>query len=151
MFVSGFKMLMCLAVVFLMMIFTKVPITWHMLLIIPILIDLFVFTFACCTFLSHFGVFVEDLANVVNIVLRFLFYFTGIFYSIKTKFPAPYNTLVLRFYPVAKLIDLARESCLYANNINIIYLVALFVVSLFFAILGIKLIYKNENTYVKMI
>lgn len=151
MFVSGFKMLMCLIVVFIMMLITGVPITWRFIILIPILIDLYVFTFACCTFLSHFGVFIEDLANVVNIILKFLFYFTGIFYSIKTKFPVPYNTLVLRFYPIAKLIDYARESCLYGNNINFLYLIILFVVSILVSILGIKLIYKNENTYVKMI
>lgn len=151
MMVSGFKMFMCLGVVLAMMIFTGVQFSWYILLIIPILIDLFLFTFAMCTFLSHFGVFVEDLSNVVNIVLRFLFYFTGIFYSIKTKFPAPYNQIVLRCYPVAKLVDYARETCLYGNNINFFYLIALFVVSLVLALIGIHIIYKNENTYVKMI
>jgi ABC-type polysaccharide/polyol phosphate export permease len=151
MYVSGFKMLMCLIVTFIMMIVTKVPITWHIIYLIPILIDLFIVTFACCTFLSHFGVFIEDLSNVINIVLRFLFYFTGIFYSIKTKFPMPYSKIVLRCYPIAKLIDYARETCLYGNNVNIMYLIALFVISLIIAIIGIRVIYKNENTYVKMI
>ena len=151
MFVNGFKMLMCLAVVFVMMLIFRIPFTFKILYIIPILIDLFLLTFAICTFLSHFGVFVEDLSNVINILLKLLFYFTGIFYSIKTKFPIPYNTILLRIYPIAKLIDYTRESCLYGNNINILYLISLFLFSLIVAIIGIKIIYKNENTYVKMI
>lgn len=151
MFVSGFKMLMCLLVTLLMMIFTGVPFSWRMIFLIPILIDLYLVTFAVCTFLSHFGVFVEDLSNVINIVLRFLFYFTGIFYSIKDKFPEPYNNIVLRCYPIAKLIAYSRDICLYDTNINLLYLAVLFIVSLAVSVLGMCYIYKNENTYVKMI
>lgn len=150
-FVSGFKMLMCLIVSFAMMLIIGIPITWRIIYLIPILIDLYVFTFALCTFLSHFGVFVEDLSNVINIILKFLFYFTGIFYSIRTKFPEPYNNIILRCYPVAKLIDFTRSACLYNQEINLMYLIALFICSIIIAILGIKFIYKNENSYVKMI
>ena len=151
MFVSGFKMLMCLLVTFLMMLFSGVAITWRILLLIPILIDLYLVTFAVCTFLAHFGVFVEDLANVINIVLRFLFYFSGVFYSIKDKVPEQYSRIILRGYPIAKLIDYARDICIYGKNINLWYLAALFIVSLFISVMGMLFIYKNENTYVKMI
>lgn len=150
-FVSGFKMLMCITVIFIMMGFTGIQFTWRIIFLIPILIDLYLFTFAICTFLSHFGVFVEDLSNVVNIVLKFLFYFTGIFYSIQDKFPSPYASAVLRIYPVAKLISFARDACIYGRSSNYVYLVMLFAVSLVFAVLGIKYIYKNENSYVKLI
>lgn len=149
--VNGFKMLMCLIVTFAMMIIYKIPFTWHIILLIPIFIALFLFTFSICTYLTHLGVFVEDLSNVVNIILRLLFYFTGVFYSIKTKFPEPYGKIVLRFYPVSKLIDYTREVLLYANNINFLYLLALMLGSIVLSIIGIYIIYKNENTYVKMI
>jgi ABC-type polysaccharide/polyol phosphate export permease len=101
--------------------------------------------------MEHIGVFVEDLSNVMNIVLKLLFYFTGVFYSIKTKFPSPYNKWLLRCYPVAKLIDMARDSMLYGNNINWLFLLVILLVSTIIASIGIRIIYKNENTYVKMI
>lgn len=151
MLVNGFKMLMCLIVVFIMMIIYKIPITINILFIVPILIDLFLFTFAICTFLTHFGVFIEDLTNVINIVLKLLFYFTGVFYSIKTKFPQPYNELLLTFYPIANLIDAMRECCLYGNSVNVMYLIILSIISLLLALLGVHIIYKNENSYVKSI
>lgn len=150
-FVGGFKMLMCLAAMIIMMLITGIPVTWRILAIIPIIADLYIFTFAVCTFMMHFGVFVEDLQNVMNIVLRFLFYFTGVFYSIRDKLPAGYSAVLLRCYPVAKLIDMARDACIYGKNINILYLIVLFLSSSVLALAGIYIVYRNENTYVKMI
>ena len=151
MLVNGFKLLMCLLVIFIMMFVYKVPLTIYALSLIPILIVLFVFTFSVCTYMSHIGVFVEDLANVTNIILKLLFQFTGIFYSIRTRFPAPYNIILLKVYPVAGLIDMAREALLYGNSINWALLLIVFAISIILASIGIKIIYKNENTYVKMI
>ena len=73
-YVNGFKMLVSFAIVFGMILVWGVPITWKFLFIIPILLTLFVITFGVCTFLLHFGVYVDDLANVLNIFLRMMFY-----------------------------------------------------------------------------
>lgn len=151
MMVSGFKLFMCLLVTFIMMLIYKVPITWNILYLIPILLVLFVFTFSICTYMEHIGVFIEDLSNVMNIALKLLFYFTGVFYSIKTKFPEPYNMLLLKLYPIASLIDMARECVLYGNGINLFLLFIILLVSVILSAIGIHIIYKNENTYVKMI
>lgn len=150
-FVSGFKMLMCLVVVFVMIIATGIPLTWNILFMLPILVDFYIVTFAICMFLSHFGVFVEDLSNVINIVLKFLFYFTGIFYSIKDKFPPKYADLTLNVYPVANLINNARDACMYGKGADIWYLVILFFISSAAAIAGVTLVYKNENSYIKLV
>lgn len=150
-FVNGFKMFMCILVIFIMMAVTGVPFRWTIIFLIPILIDLYVFTFAICTFLSHFGVFVEDLSNIINIILKFLFYFTGIFYSIQDKFPKQYASIVLRTYPVSKLITEARNVCIYGRVPNVAYLVILFIVSCIISVCGIMMIYRNENSYVKLI
>ena len=151
MFVSLFKMLMCLVVVFIMMIVNGVPITWRALYLIPLIIDYFVFTFALALFFEHFGVFVEDLKKIVNIVLRFLFYFSGIVYNVMEKFPAPYNELVLTYYPVSRIIYDARQVLLYNQDISLLYMLILLVISCAVSFLGMQLIYHNENGYVKMI
>lgn len=52
---------------------------------LPIMALLVVITFACSTIMLHFGVFVEDLLNVITIVLQLGFYISGIFYSIENK------------------------------------------------------------------
>lgn len=150
-FINGFKMLMSFLVLFIMMIIEGVPFTWRFLLLIPILIDLFLFTFSVSLFLTHFGVFVEDLRPLTNIALRFLFFFTGIFYDVMDRFPKPYGAYVLRGYPVAKLLDMARSVMIYGKWINCTYLWLLAAICIVVSYLGIQLVYKYENTYMKVI
>lgn len=151
MMVNSFKMLIALGISALMMIIEQVPISINIFYVIPILVVVELFTFGCCTFLLHFGVFIEDLSNIINIGLRFLFYFTGIFYSIANKFPAPYNAILLKIYPIAGLIDMFRNCAIYCLPIGRKLLLVWFIVSLVLCYLGIRCIKKNENTYVKVI
>ena len=85
MMVNAFKMLISFAIVAAMMIVWRVTPDIRILYALPNLAVLFVLSFGCATFLLHFGVFVEDLSNVIQIVLRLLFYITGIFYSVSTR------------------------------------------------------------------
>ena len=86
--VNSFKMMISFGIVILMMIFYRVPLTFKVIYTIPTLLLLLLFTFACSIWLLHYGVFVEDLSNVVMIALRMLFYLTGIFYNVGTRIPA---------------------------------------------------------------
>ena len=75
--VNGFKMCISLLIILAMMLVFRVPVTWNVLYFIPILMTLIVIVFGFSCFLLQYGVFVEDLSNVLNIVLRFLFYLTS--------------------------------------------------------------------------
>lgn len=92
--VNGFKMCISLLIILAMMLVFRVPVTWNVLYFIPILMTLIVIVFGFSCFLLHYGVFVEDLSNVLNIVLRFLFYLTGVFWNIMDRLPAPYNDYI---------------------------------------------------------
>ncbi len=155
MYVNGFKMFIGLILLFIMIIATGVPFTWYMLWLIPIIITEFVVTFAVCTFLLHFGVYVDDLANVTNIVLRMLFYLTGVFYDLEQKVTATMGAraalIIGHANPMASFIISARNVLLYAANPNVKFLAIWFVIGMVFSVLGIKLIYRNENSYVKVI
>ena len=132
------------------MAFYRVPLSLTMLQMIPILIVMFLLTFGICVIFSHFGVFVEDLANVVNIALKLLFYFSGIFYSVATRIPAPYGKILAKINPVAFAIEQARGALLYEKSMNWIILGIWFVIAVMLCVIGIKTIYKNENNYVKV-
>lgn len=151
MMVNMFKMFICLGISFAMMIIGGVDISINILYAIPIIIVSILFTFGISTYLMHFGVFIDDLANIINIVLKFAFYFTGIFYSISTRFPSPYKEMLLKFYPLATLINMLRDCLLYKKGIDVVLLLILFIVSIIISLIGIKLIKKSENTYVKVI
>ena len=73
------------------MIIFKVPVTINFLWFLPILLILYLITFGISCILLHYGIFVEDLANVTSLALRLVFYMSGIFYNLATKVPEPFN------------------------------------------------------------
>ena len=73
-FVYLFKMMISFALVFVLMIFFGVPFTTKIFYVIPITIVLYIVSFGIASILLHFGIFVEDLFNVTNIVLKLVFY-----------------------------------------------------------------------------
>ena len=61
--VNAFKMMISFGIVGIMMFFYHVPASCNIIFFVPILLVLGLFTFGCGTFLLHYGVYVEDLAN----------------------------------------------------------------------------------------
>ena len=151
MMVNAFKMLICLGIVLIMLVFYQVPVDGHIVFSLPVLGVTILFTFGCCCILLHLGVFIEDMANVINIVLRFVFYLTGIFYNIEASLPEQYARLLLTFNPVALFIDCMRKTVMYCSSPNWKTLGIWSAVSLVLAVFGVWNIYRNENTYVKVI
>ncbi len=148
--VNGFKMLVSFSIVVAMMLVFRVPITWNVLFVIPAFLTLFVFTFGCSCFLMHYGVYVNDLSNVVIIITRMLFYLTGIFYNLETRI-AEYGVLLNRYNPVAFLLSSVRKCLIYSATPDIRFLLLWFAVGLLIAVAGVRKIYKEENSYVKAI
>ncbi len=149
--VNGFKMLISLGIVAIMMIVYRVPVGLNTLYFFPILLVLMLLTFGICTHILHYGVFIDDLSNVVSIVLKFLFYLTGIFFDVETRIPDPYNVFLAKFNPFAFLISSARNALLYNRAPDLLLTLLWFVIALILIVTGIRKIYKNENSYVKVI
>ena len=148
--VNGFKMLISFGVVAVLMIFYKIPLSWNMVYFVPILLILGLFTFGCACFLMHYGVYVEDLSNVLNVVLRFVFYATGIFYNVATRIPEC-GELLSKINPMAFLMSAMRQSLLFDQTPDLGILAAWLAVSVLLTLAGVRKIYKEENSYVKAI
>lgn len=149
--VNGFKMLVSFVLVAIFMVIYKVPITWNILWFLPILITVIVFTFGVCTIMMHVGVFIEDMSNVVTIVLRLVFYLTGVFYDLSTRVTnVVYRTILLDLNPLANFIYNMRNVLIYSSSPVGMWTLIWFIVGLLLCILGINVIYKYENTYVKV-
>lgn len=147
---NGFKMLVAFTLVVVMMLFYHVPISWKILCILPVFVTLVTVTFGISTFMLHLGVFVEDLSNVINVGLKLVFYLSGVFYSISNRVPAPYGSLLLKLNPVALIMDSLRRCMIYNSMPHWDALLVWFVIGAVLSILGIKTIYKYENSYVKV-
>lgn len=151
MFVNAFKMLLSFIIIFVMMLVYRVPAGLSVFYALPSLIILFVFTYGVACFLMHYGVYVEDLAYIVTILMSMLMYFTGIFYSIENRMPEPFGHILSLYNPVACLITVMRNALLYGKNSSPMVLGVWFLASVLIAATGTQLIYKNENSYVKVI
>ncbi len=149
--VNGFKMCISLLIVVGMLLFYRVPLTYNVIYAIPILITLILVVFGMGCFLMHYGVFIEDLYNVVHIGLRLVFYMTGIFWNITTRLPAPYGELICKLNPIAFLLSSMRDCLIYGSTPHRKLLLLWFFIGLALSALGIRKIYKNENSYVKVI
>lgn len=152
--IFGIKMFVSCALTVLFMIFYQVPITWKALWVIPLWLLLFMITFACTTIITHFGVFVEDLMNVLTVALQLGFYISGIFYSIETRI-LPKNELIgkllIHCNPIALIMTDMRKVLLYDGEPHYISLAIWAVISIIISAIGVRTIYKHENTYVKVI
>ncbi len=148
---EGFKMCIAFSLVIFMIPIFHVPITWRVVFAIPIFIVVLVLTYAVSALSLNIGVFFDDLANIITVLLRLVFYMSGIFYDINKRVPAPYNKLLLNCNPMGFLIHSMRKCVLYETVPNLKLMAFWFVVALVLAVIGTKLIIKHENSYVKMI
>ncbi len=94
-FVSFFKMLISLLLVVFMLFLYKVDISLYVFNFIPILVVLVILTFGVSSILLHFGVFVDDLSNLVSVGLKLVFYLSGIFYLVSKRIPETLQVLLL--------------------------------------------------------
>lgn len=151
MLVNGFKMMVSFLIVVIMMIFLHVPVSANVFYVIPVFMVFILFTFGMGSILIHFGVYVNDLSYIVGIMLSMLMYFTGIFYSVGKRIPQPFGELVEQFNPVAYFTSSVRNALLYCQSPRIDLLVMWAIVSVILLAIGVYVIYRNENGYVKVI
>ena len=78
-----------------MMIVYKVPISLNVLWLIPVMITMFLLTFGSSCLYAHFGVFVEDLKTLMNVVMRVVFYMSGVFYTLVPECVSDFLKVIL--------------------------------------------------------
>lgn len=149
-YVNFIKFLISFILLAFMTIFFKINITVNILYIIPLIAMLCLLSFALSTILAHFGVFIEDSANIVQIILRLVFYLSGIFYSIVDRLPETLCKIMMRINPVAYIIEEFRNVFMYGKGINFELFSYWIIIIVIIAIISIKLIHKYENSYAKV-
>lgn len=151
MILNGVKLLISFSILLVMMFFYKVPFTLKIFYLAPVYVVYAIFTFGLSSILLHFGVFIDDLAYAISILLRFLFYISGVFYSIDKRFPAMQALFMKNCNPVATVMDMMHNALLYGMRPSFAKLGIWLVISLLLCIFGIRKIYKYENSYIKVI
>ncbi|MBQ6583221.1 MAG: ABC transporter permease [Mogibacterium sp.] len=146
-----FKMGISVCITFVLMFFQRVPLSWHIIFIIPIIIELYLLSFGIGTILMNLGVTLNDLGNLVNIALRMVFYLSGVFYNISERLDGTLAKILLRCNPVAMLMNEMRRVMLMNKLPSFKWLGIWLVISLALCAIGVRMIHKNENSYAKVI
>lgn len=153
-----FKMAISFCICLLMMLVTGVEFNIYMLFIIPIVIIAYILAFGIGMILMHFGVTLNDLANLTTIGLKMLFYLSGVFYNIKKTFGNSaifgkkiIDDILLYGNPIAFCMQQTRDVTLSNMFPNFMFLGIWGLVGILLCMIGIHLIHKNENSYAKVI
>ena len=151
MFLNFFKLVFSLSILVIMLLFFRVHIGINILWIIPAYALMIMLSFGVGMIFLHYGVYVDDLAYAVNILLTMLMFLSGIFYNVFTTLPEPLNILMMTINPMAIFIDVMRNALLYNMIVDLPLLGIWLVAALLFCYIGIHIVYKYENSYVKIV
>ncbi len=123
-----------------------------LILFAPVIIAVeIVFTFGICCVVMHCGVYARDFSNIITVALKLTFYLSGVFYSIPSRIKQPYSKLLLTMNPAAMVINEMRNSIIYAKLPTFKLLFAWLVIGGIITAVGVSLIHKHEQNYVKAI
>lgn len=151
MFLNMFKLLFSLIVLVIMLFVFHVPVGVNVIWVIPAYIMMVLLAFGVGMIFLHFGVYVDDLSYAVGILLNMLMFLSGIFYEVMTTLPEPLNILMMCMNPVAVFIDTMRNALLYNTIANLPLLGMWTAFSFVLCCIGVHIVYKNENGYVKVV
>lgn len=145
------KLLFSLLVLVIMLVVFRVSVGVSVFWVIPAYFVMIILSFGAGMIFLHYGVYVDDLAYAVGILLQMLMFLSGIFYDVITSLDAPLNAILLCLNPVAVFIDAMR--CALLNNIvtNVPLMGIWLILGLLLSYIGIHIVYCNENGYVKVI
>lgn len=116
-------------------------------LYIPIvLISIIAFSLSGAFIIAPISVFVRDIQEIISLVLRFLFFFSGVIFSLDMLSEDLQKYIV--FNPFMLLIESYRGIILYNKAPPLEMLMILLVVSLIFLVFGYKFFKSKEGTFV---
>lgn len=151
MILNLYKLAFSLIVLVPMLIIFRVHIGINLIWVIPAFIILILLSFGIGMLLLHYGVYIDDLGYAVGILLSMLMFLSGAFYDVMTGLSYPLNALMMCLNPVAMCTDTMRNALLYNTAANLPLLGVWFIISLLVCWLGVHIVYKNENSYVKVV
>ena len=138
-------------VLVIMLILFKVHIGVQILVVLPAYFILIMLAFGLGMIFLHYGVYVDDLSYAVGILLSMLMFLSGVFYEVVSTLTEPLNVMAIALNPVAMLIDTMRNALLYQEIVNVPMLIIWFFIALILCCIGVHIVYKNENGYVKVV
>jgi len=151
MILNMFKLLFSLMVLVVMLIVFRVHVGLNLFWVFPAYLIMILLSFGVGMILLHFGVYVDDMSYAVGILLNMLMFLSGIFYEVMVTLPRPLNTMMMCLNPVALFVDTMRNALIYNELCNLPLIGIWLLISIILCCIGVHIVYKNENSYVKVV
>jgi teichoic acid transport system permease protein len=144
------KMVIGLIISFVIILILGIPLTFNILSLLPILIVYILFTFGVSLFFTHGGVFIADLQNITIVLTRLLFYLSGVFYSL-ASLPSVLRNIYSFVCPTGFLLAQCRNVMMYGMQADYPVLGYWLAFSIVLIIIGLRIMNKYENEYIKVV
>lgn len=151
MILNFMKLVFSMLVLLTMLVVFRIHIGINVIWFFPAYLVMMMLAFGVGMIFLHFGVYVDDLSYAIGILLNMLMFLSGIFYNIMTTLQEPLNGLMLCLNPAAMFVDTMRQALVYNTAANLPILGMWFLIALILCYIGIHIVYKNENSYVKVV
>lgn len=144
-----YKFCFGLFVMVIMMAFFRVSPSIHNLEIILVIAVNFLFIYGLSLHLTHYGVFIADIKNILSHALRIWWYISPGIYNL-TAIPEKYRG-IFWLNPNTVFFESYRNVLLYHRSPYYSQLLIWFVISLIMTYFGLKKLYRHDRHYSKMI
>lgn len=144
-----FDFVLASVIFFALMIFYQIPLSWSMLLFIPVLAVQILFTFGLGLLLSAMNLFYRDVQYIVQLALTLWFYLTPILYATEF-FPQQYRW-IFKLNPLAVFMNAYREVLLGGGVLNWGSLGIGVMVSVILFAVAYRLFKKLEGTFADVV
>lgn len=144
-----FDFLLALLIFFLMLIVFKIKFTFYLLLLIPIFLIQFVFTFGLSLFLASINLFYRDIQNLFNLILILWFYLTPVLYAVEF-FPERYRW-IFKMNPLSVFINAYRQVIFGASLPSFSSLGVGILISVLLFLFSYKVFKKLEGTFADVV
>lgn len=139
--------LFSLAAIFLVMLVTRVQVSWYLLLIPFVALQLYLFSLGMGLFLAQASVFFRDIQYIYGVVLTAWTYLTPIFYP-EALLPEWLHFLVVRFNPMFFYVKQMRQLVLYQTMPDVKLIGAGFACAILALIIGGLCFKKNQSKFI---
>ncbi len=138
--------LLSLIVLFAVMIATTTPFTTFMFLAVVPTVLLLIFTIGVGLILATYTVFFRDIKHLYGVFLTLLLYASAIFFPADI-IPAQFQ-IFLQINPLFVYIEMLRDAFLYATWFDPIQLIYGTIVAIVSLVIGIIVLYKNQDRFI---
>lgn len=144
-----YEFLISFLLIFIMLLFYRIPLTWHLFEMLPVLGVLTLFSYGCSLIVAHIGVYLFDLRNILEFTMRFLFYLTPVMWSLD-RISHPLKWL-LYLNPMQVILQGLRDCILYGASPNYGHLGIIVLLAVILIAIGYGIISRKEDEYARMI